>query len=216
MVGQEFNYPANNDIESWNAISIKYKLNKRWSFNGQQQLRLNDSIAKFQKSISQIESSYKLSKKYRINFGMRYVLLNDHDFEAIDLEHRFRYQYGINRKGRVGPIEIKQRWRFQKQYGEQYPSKYHRYKVSFAYKNKDWNIKPKYALEFFNHNQIGALNGWTKQRFTYGIEYKIDKQQSLYISYIHERETLIWNPEKLHILSLKYNYELKELDFKKE
>lgn len=201
-----------NDLESWNSINLKYKLNKKWSFDVETQLRLKDDISEIGEYLGELNTQYSVSKKIKLGGGIRYTSKNDNTGNIQGYENYFRFHVDANYKHKINDFSLKYRLRYQNKNElgvDDYDNQHIRFKTSLGYNFKNWKLDPKFSAEIFNHLEKGAKNGFDKYRLTLGTEYKIKKAGTIGLFCRIEKELNETIPEITKIIGLKYSYTLK-------
>lgn len=213
---QEGNSPVNRDLETWTGIGLKYKHNKHFKLELQEQVRMDSLSVRLDQFFTQFEGTYSYNKNWSLGVGLRYMTHKDYEWDGLYYDNHFRYHFDLKFRFEAANIEFTRRLRFQKrnELGKtelqgDYPIRYWRYKHSVEPKIKNWKFDPKFSYEFFFRNQIGSFNGFTKFRLSLSTTWKITKQHHLNMAIIREKETRLWNPKATYIVAVRYNYYLK-------
>lgn len=221
-VAQDSNQPRNVDVESWNAASFRYKHNKKWSFKLQQQFRLKENLSATDRWFLQLESQYRLSKKFDLLLGFRHISLNDTEGQSQGLESHMRIHFDLVFKTAIKRLDLGFRFRYQNRHqlgvtreAGDYPAVDYRFKGRVGYDFKKWKLDPEVAFEIFGHQQTGEINDFNRYRWIFGTDYPIAKRQRLGLQYIREKEIKIWNPKTTRIIKIKYTYTFKRKKPKK-
>jgi len=202
-----------NDFEGWTTIGLEYKLNKNWSFELEEQLRLKENISEIDEYFTEIGVEYSISKKIKIGGGLRYIKENDNKGKIQGYEDHFRFQVDVSYKHKINAFSLKYRIRYQNKNelgignteGD-YANQHIRFKTSMGYNIENWNLKPKFSAEIYNHFEKGEKNGYDKYRLTLGTEYKLKKLGKFTLFYRKEKELNERIPKTKNIIGLKYVY----------
>lgn len=200
------------DLESWNSVNLEYKLNKKWSFDFEAQLRLKEDISEIDEYFGEFNTTYSLSKNFKLGTGFRYIRENDNVGNVQGYENHFRYHLDALYKHKINDFSIKYRLRYQNKNElgvDDYNNQHVRFKTAIEYKFKNWKLDPKFSAEIFNHFEKGEKNGFDKYRLTLGTDYKIKKAGTIGIFYRIEKELNVAIPETTNIIGLKYSYTIK-------
>ena len=210
------------DLESWTSIGLKYKLNKKWSFELEEQLRLDENISEIGEYFTQLNAEYSISKNFDIGGGLRYIRENDNKGNIQGYENYFRFNLDASYKHKINNFSIKYRLRYQNKNelgvstdDGDYAKQNLRFKTSIGYDIKKWKLDPKFSAEIFNHFEEGEDNGFSKYRLTLGTDYKIKNFGKIGLFYRMEKELNVDIPETTNIIGLKYTYTLKNKKNKK-
>lgn len=204
------------DWASWNIIGIEYKLNKKWSFELEEQLRLKENISVIDNYFTQLSAEYKLFKNFKLGGGLRYIRKNDNQGNIQGYENHFRFNLDATYKHKINDLTVSYRLRYQNKnelgvsYDEgDYANQNIRFKTAVKYDFKNWNFDPKFSAEIFNKFQEGNENGFNKYRLTLGTDYKIKNFGKVGVFYRMEKELNVDFPDVTSIVGLKYTYTLK-------
>ena len=204
------------DLESWNSLGLEYKLNKKWSFELEEQLRLDENISEIAEYFTQLETRYSITKKIDIGLGLRYIRENDNEGNVQGYENHFRYNVDALYKHKINDFTLKYRLRYQNKNelgvsssDGDYAKQYLRLKAAVEYNFKNWKLDPKFAAEIFNRFENGDVDQYNKYRLTLGTDYKIKNFGKLGIFYRIEKDINEAIPETTNIIGLKYTYTIK-------
>lgn len=205
-----------NDLESWTSIGLKYKINKKWGLELQEQFRLKENISVTDQYFTQLDGSYKLNKNISFGAGLRYIKSNDNTGKIQGYEKHFRYHFDVVLKHKINSFTLKHRLRYQNknelnvsEADGDYAKKNLRFKSSISYNFKDWKLDPKFSAEIFNRSEEGGDSGFSKYRLTLGTSYKMKSAGEIGLYYRMEKELNESFPKTTNIIGLKYIYTLK-------
>lgn len=201
-----------NDFESWSAINLKYKLNKKWSFDLEEQLRLKENISEISNYFTELNTTYSVSKKFKLGAGVRYIKNNDNVGKNQGYENYFRFHLDASYKHKINDFTLKYRLRYQNKNElgvDDYDNQHIRFKTAIGYNFKNWKLDPKFSAEIFNHIEKGEENGFDKYRLTLGTQYKFKNMGSIDLFYRIEKELNKTIPKTTNIIGLKYSYTFK-------
>lgn len=200
------------DLESWTAVNLKYKLTKKWAFDLEAQIRLKDDISEISEYFGELNTTYAVSKKFKLGGGIRYIKENDNVGNVQGYEDHFRFHFDASYKHKINDFSLKYRLRYQNKNElgvDDYNNQHIRLKAAVGYNIKNWKLDPKFAAEIFNHFEKGEENGYNKYRLTFGTEYKFKKMGTIDLFYRIQKELNETNPETTNIIGLKYSYTIK-------
>jgi hypothetical protein len=205
------------DWTSWSTIGVEYKLNKKWNFGIEEQLRLKENISEVDEFFTQFNADYKLFKNFKLGVGLRYIRENDNNGKIQGYDNYFRFNIDATYKHEINNLELGYRLRYQNKnelgvsYDEgDYVNQNIRFKTSVKYDFKKWSLDPKFSAEIFNRFQEGKENGFNKYRLTLGTDYKIKNFGKLGVFYRLEKELNVDFPETKNIIGLNYTYTFKK------
>ncbi len=199
------------DFESWISVSAAYKLNKKWDFELEEQLRLKNNSSEVDQYFTQLDIGYKVFKKLDFGGGLRYIRNNDNLGKIQGYENFLRFHLDTSFKHKINKFSIKHRLRYQNknelsvsESEGDYPNQYIRFKTTITCNIKNWKLDPVFAAEIFNHFQEGEENGFNKYRLTFGTFYKIKRIGKIGLFYRMEKELNVNNPKTTDIIKLDY------------
>lgn len=200
-------------LASWNAIGIKYKLNKKITFDLEQHLRYKEDFTLVDEYFTQFETGYKFAKNFELVGGLRFIRENDTEGRLQGYENHFRFQTDLKYEHDIKNLNIGYRFRYQnKNYLDEddVARQNFRFKTSLEYKIKKWPLDPNFSAEIFNrYRNDGDNNGFSKYRLTFGSDFKLKKIGKFKFYYRLEKELNVDTPETLKIIGLKYTYTIK-------
>ncbi|WP_147676043.1 DUF2490 domain-containing protein [Algibacter pacificus] len=204
------------DWASWNTIGFKYKLNKKWSFALEEQLRFKEDISVIDEYFTQLEAEYEFFKNFSLGAGLRYIRENDNQGNVQGYENHFRFNFDLSYKHKIDRFTLGYRLRYQNKNelgvssnDGDYANQNIRLKTSLKYNIKKWPLDPKFSAELFNHFEKEDDNGFSKYRLTFGTDYDIKNFGKIGLFYRMEKELNVDIPETTNIIGLKYTYTLK-------
>jgi hypothetical protein len=207
----------NKDLETWSSIQLNYKMNKKWKFGLQQQLRLKNNSSETDQYFTQLTADYKLNKDFTLGGGMRYIKSNDNTGNIQGYEDHFRYHFDLAYKHKIDQFSLKYRVRFQNknelgisESDGDYAKKTLRFKTSIGYDIKKWKFDPKFAAEIFHRTEEGEDSQFSKYRLTLGTDYSLKKYGKIGLYYRIEKELNESLPKTTSIIGLKYSYTFKK------
>ena len=205
------------DWAAWNTIGLNYKLNKKWSFSLEEQLRLKEDISEIDEYFTQLSAEYKIVKNFRLGGGLRYIRENDNQGNIQGYENYFRFNLDATYKHKLNRFSLGYRLRYQNKNelgvssdeGD-YANQNIRLKTSIKYNVKNWSLDPKFSAEIFNRFQEdNDNNGFNKYRLTIGTDYDIKNFGEIGLFYRFEKDLNVDIPETTNIIGLKYTYTFK-------
>jgi long-subunit fatty acid transport protein len=200
------------DLETWNSIQVGYKLNKNWSFDFEEQLRLKNNSSEIGSYFSELSTTYKLPSDIKLAAGFRYSRENDTKGAKQGYREQFRYQVDVSYQHKLSKLELSYRIRYQNKREFSFTESLNkdaiqkmRFKVGLNYNIPKWKFDPNISLELFN--QISGTNtGFDAFRFTSGTDYKLNKHNKIGLYYRLERELNKVYPKSTHIIGIEYKY----------
>ena len=188
------------DNEFWTGFTYRLHLHKRWRAELEQQLRLQEDWGTFKMTFTEAGMRYEVSEGLDLKLLYRYTLLvDDHNEQRWSLD--LKYEYDIKNV----PIDLIYRLRFQDE------------KVFYTGEKKtglrnlfsiDYNMS-KLAdpfVEYESFYRFNEKNEFRVDRFTLGVEWKLNKQLDLESFYRMDRQKNVDDPETQHIIGLRFSY----------
>ncbi|MFT5725194.1 MAG: hypothetical protein ACI9JN_002318 [Bacteroidia bacterium] len=213
-IAQSGTYVTVRDLEAWSSLQLKYKIDKKWSVSLEEQLRLRDDASNVDIYFSELGLNYKMSKKFALGFGARFIRDNDDVGKIQGYENHFRWNTDAMYKHKLDAFNFKYRLRYQsknelgitKAAGD-LPTNTVRFKFGTDYNFKSWKFDPEFSTEIFN--KLQPNEGFDKIRFTLGTTYKTKKIGDFGAYFRMENELTGTNPKTTNIIGFKYKYTLK-------
>lgn len=207
---------GDSDWASWNTIGLEYKLDKKWTFSLEEQLRLKENISVVDEYFTQFNTEYKLFKDFKLAGGLRYIRQNDNQGNIQGYENHFRFNIDATYKHDIADFTLGYRLRYQNknelgvsEEDGDYANQNIRLKASIEYNINNWKLDPKFSAELFNHFEKEDDNGFSKYRLTLGTDYKMKNFGKIGIFYRFEKELNVDLPDITNIIGLKYMYTIK-------
>jgi len=225
IYGQNPSNPDFKDFGIWTKGAIQYKI-KKWTFTADQQLRTEQNTTALDKSITQLESKYKISRKFNLAAGIRYTGINDNEGAIREYENHWRYQVALTykpkkKKKRIKRLSFQYRLQYQRQkeLGKDeldgaFPKTNWRFRIAAKYDIKKWKLDPKISYELFFRKQVGSFTafkfftGFTRFRIKLETDYKLSKRAKLNFFLLKQKENVIWRPPTNFILGVGYYYRI--------
>ena len=205
------------EIKSWSAVEYGFTINKKWSLDLSQHLRLKEDLAVVDNYITQTEVYYKPAKRWKISAQMRYYYRNDNKGGIQGFENMFRYRLGLEKKFKLKPGNFELRGAYQNRSSldrENRTKKAWRFRPLFEWKIKNWSYDPKFYFEY-----IREVGGDEQKSYRYGVGSKIkfSKTQGLSVRYFYQKATYAQKQDAFsHVLSLKYVFKKAKKEGKKK
>lgn len=199
------------DLRSWNTFSFNYGLNKKLTFNFDQELRLQDNLTRINQLYTNIGATYKINKYVRIAGVYRFIARYKED-NSWGIRNRFYGDVIVKlRPGRFSYVyraRLQYEWRgagYGKEYGR-VPEIYWRNLFKASYKVNDI-VSPYLATEIrfqLQNPRIPYHNGFDRSRFTGGLDLQVSKSSTFGVYYLLQKEWNIIDPETLNVIGLEY------------
>jgi hypothetical protein len=203
------------DFQTWSAIELEYKLNKKWDFTLEGQWRLKENITVTDQYFIQLAAEYELFKNMEMGIGLRYIRDNDTRGNIQGFEDHFRWHIDAAYSYKIKRFKVKHRIRYQNKdelgigisEGD-YIKHRLRFKSNLEYDFKKWKLDPKFSAEIFHRFEQGRQNEFYKYRLSIGTSYKIKQVGKFGLYYRFENAYKRIIREAFNIIEIKYTYEL--------
>jgi len=208
------NSQQSNDAGMWATLSIQHPLTKKINFVLDQELRLRENYQRINLFYTNIGIDYKFNKYLKISPTYRAIQKKRLDGTY---SYRHRLMLDVSLKKKFNKISVGERIRYQAEVQDLYTSKkgklveqYLRFKTDVKYSIND-RITPYISCEL--RYQIHAPRGdgplydkgFHRIRNVLGIEYEINKKNSINLYYLIQSEFDISTPESIYILGIAYS-----------
>lgn len=204
--------------ENWLSAKINFRINNKWDFSFKEQLRLTPIYDIYERNYSEFQIEKFSKRNFNWGISYRHVIRNNGMESSMRQYNRntcfFTQKWSMGNENR---LSYKYRVQYQRQ-RERLPNtnkhvselrKYWRIKTDLSYNIKNWKLDPKIGIEFFFRGSNHPTDQYNKYRITIGTKKKLNKNQSITIKYMFEKQRKSWNPEVIHVLGIQYNYDLK-------
>ncbi|NOQ71304.1 MAG: DUF2490 domain-containing protein [Crocinitomix sp.] len=200
------------DLESWNTIGLKYKVNKKFSFGLEQGIRLNQNASTVDQVLTDL--SFKLKPTPYLNFGLGLRYVSDRGGNDV-FDNDFRFNLDAIFKHKVKSFSFKYRVRYQNRNeiglstaeGD-YFKNYFRFKAGAEFNINKWKLDPVLSAEIFR-DMTKYTGGFDKVRFTLGTSYSLKKFGEIDAFYRIEKSLGTNYPKTTYIIGLGYTFTLK-------
>ena len=211
----ELNTSNNQSYVSWNALQLQYEPIEKLTLSLEAQLRLKSTGDTYKMSFFEAQAEYELKPFLAIGTGYRNSdRLDDvgkkqgHEkfnrffgfaqakatFNRFDFRFRALHQVKTQRNVSDDPKE-NSRWR---------------YKISSRYNISNWELDPRFSIEFFMLNEFYSAEAYDKFRLSIGSKKRFSNTSALSFKYLFEKDVGIIEPVSYHILSLRYEFLFQE------
>ena len=207
------NAQRSNDAGMWNTFTIQHGLTKKINFVLDQELRLKENYQRINLFYTNIGIDYKHNKFLKISPTYRAI-----QKKRLEGTYSFRHRLmlDVTLKKKFNKFTLSQRIRYQAEVQDFYTSRkgklveqFLRFKTDVKYAATE-KITPYYSCEF--RYQIRAPrgdgprydNGFHRVRNVLGVEYELNKKNSMNVYYLFQTEFNISTPESIYILGIGY------------
>ena len=190
------------DFQLWSSVSLNYSVNKKLEFKLTESLRLRENVSLISRQFSELRSTYKINKSFRLNAGYRFLRIISIEKQT-NLRHRFYFD--IIKRKKIKRIRVFSRLRSQYQTGINYNEFYTRGKLGALYNIRKTPFDPEFSSEIFFNNTKKQID---KLRYTLALSFPFNKKIKSNIFYRIQTEKNIVNPNTFYILGLGLEYNL--------
>jgi hypothetical protein len=209
------NAQQNNDAGMWNTFSIQHELKKNITLNIDQELRLKENYSRVNLFYTNVGVAFK-KKNWKIEPSYRHIdKVNLDATESI----RHRFMLDVTFKKKFGNFSISERARYQAEVKNVLSSKrafmpeqYLRMRTMIDYSINEYfttyySCELRYQIDVPNSDVV--FNGlWHRIRNVLGVDYKINRKNSVGVYYLVQNEFNISPPENIYITGLQYSLKL--------
>jgi hypothetical protein len=198
-----------NDAGLWGSINVEKNISNLIDVQLTQELRLNENFSELGTAFTEAGVTFDLPKGFRAGIAYRFI-----QKRRLDDSYSFRHRYLVELSYRYkwNKLVVSLRNRFQSQYTDvqssedgMVPENYLRTKLQFRYDTgKRW--QPFISSELFYQLNNPEGNEIDNMRFATGIDYEINKRNSIEVSYLFDREINVNNPVTSYIIGIAYNF----------
>ena len=216
LKAQDGSYVEVRDFETWTSAEFNFKPSKKLSFGLQQQVRLDNNSSELKNTFTQASASYALFKNFELEYGLRYIAINDNSGAVQGYNYDYRHHFDLSFKHKIKPLRLNHRLRYTTRNEAGLSSEEGdmarqtlRYRMKIDYNIKKWKLDPILSGELFNRFENGINEGISDYRITFGTEYNLKKAGKIGIYYRFEKELNTSYPMEVHLIRLKYSFTLK-------
>ena len=201
------------DAGMWATLSLQHAINKKINIVIDEELRLKENYQRINLFYTNVGIDYKVNKFLKSSPTYRTIQKKRLDG---NYSYRHRLMLDITVKKKIKKITLSERARYQIEVQDYYTSKkgkipeqYLRLKTDIKY-DLNKKITPYYSIEFRyqirNPRGDGPVydNGFHRVRNVLGVEYEINKKNSINLYYLFQTEFNISTPESIYILGIGY------------
>jgi hypothetical protein len=203
------------DAGMWNTISIEKEITKKFSLILDEEIRLRDNFSQLNLLYTNFGASYKIIKGLKV--ALIYRLIEKYEGTNYTFSFRNRLMLDISYRYKIQDFSISYRSRLQYEVRNYYssdkgklPEKFWRNKFEVKYDINKFTpyvgVELRYQMND-PRNQL-ADGGWHRARYFIGVDYDINKRNSVGIYYLIQREYYVVDPMDLYILGLQYSLTL--------
>ncbi len=192
-------FAQDHDFGTHVEAEISKKLSKRIDLQFAEELRFNQNITEFDRSLATLAASYSLNKVVKAGLFYTWIYANNQDDGYYESRHRFGGWIQASHK--INRFRFTVREKFQNTYRDENlgnfkynPKMYLRSKLEASYNIKKMPLKPYFSTEMFYQLNNPYGNEIDKWRFTLGSEYSFNKKFSVSPFLRIDKEVNVKNP----------------------
>lgn len=200
-----------NDAGIWASMGLRSDLGKKFSIDGDVELRFNENISELGTVYGEALLGYKIHKRLETSVGYRLIGKRRYD-DSYSIRHRMLFNLAYKKK--FNKITASLRARYQSQFSDinrsenwRVPDDYFRLKASFKYDtDKKWTPFVTGESFYYLNRPVGPL--FTEYRLSAGVDYAYSNKSSINLGYVFDREVNVSNPWTYYIVSIGWSYKL--------
>lgn len=198
------------DSELWLSSTYKLELNKKWRFEIEDQLRLEEHIGTFGSNVIETGVRYTILRDLDIKGQYRYTIVDQglaSDFieKSAFNESRFSLDLSYELDKKNFPLSLYYRARFQdgkaRYTGEKKTMLRNRLGLELELGK---NISP--FVEYENFFRLNDKNEFRENRYTAGIEWRINKEMDLSTFYRIDQQMNTRSNKQQNIVGIAFSY----------
>ncbi len=208
----QVNYP---DAGSWNTFNIDYKINKKLTGLFTQECRIKENFTRLNLFYTNLGLEYKFNDFFKAALVYRFIEKYQDD-NSFSFRHRLMLDLTLKKK--LGKIGLSYRQRIQAEERDIYssiignlPEWYSRNKFAVKY-DTDKRYTPYAAIELRyqlrNPREWQSDNTWHRNRYSLGVDYKLNKKSTFGVYYLIQREFNVVLPQNQYVIGLEYSLSL--------
>ncbi len=205
-------FAQNEDFGLWTSVGTEANIGKRFELNVSIENRIRDNLNRRDKSFLDTRISYRKGL-FAAGFGYRISNNNEEEKGHYGYSNRFIWQLRFRPEWKRFSFDY--RTRFQSQYFNIYssedgciPEKFFRNRLKASYNIKKSNFEPSASYELYYFLDQRGNDLFKRRRFIAGVEYELNKKNSIELSYVFHKTINVKNPRQNHIISLEYKFEI--------
>ena len=199
--------------EVWSGATLKWKYNKKWTFQIEEQIRLWNNIGSIKGTFTEIGAKYEVFKDFEVAGRYRFTIVpNSFASNAIEKSafnlSRFMLdlKYELDKKGFPLSLDYRQRIQDTRELYTDYKITYWRNRLSLEWEATD-DITP--FVEYESFYRLNNKKEFRRNRYTFGIEWRINKEMDLTTFYRVDQEINTRVNVRENIIGIMYSYTLK-------
>lgn len=198
--GQTTENPRDNEL--WTGITLKYKLNKKWQFDLEQQARIHQNFQAIRSNFFELGAQYKWNKFISTKLQYRYTFRNEQRNV-----NRFTLDNNVKWKWKKPDLKFDYRLRAQHAMvvftGQSFTYLRNRISVSYyGFKKIEPFLSYESFYKFIDHNEFRG------NRYLLGCDVQINKKLDLTLMLGIDQEINTKNPDSRNIYGITLSYKI--------
>jgi len=200
-------YSQVQDASLWMNVSIEKKIIPTLSVSINQEFRMNENISELGTFFTDVGLNYKINKFLKFSASYRFINKRRLD-DSYSIRHRYYFDLVVRKK--FNPVTLSFRTRFQSQYADVFssedgkiPDYYSRNKLTLKVDAGN-NIQPYVYAELFSPLKRPYNVFIDNTRYCLGVEYSINRMNTIDVFYMFQKECNVKNPETAHVIGVGY------------
>lgn len=203
------------DAGSWNTFNLDYKINKKLTGLFTQECRIKENFTRLNLFYTNLGFEFKVNDFFKAALVYRFIEKYQDD-NSFSFRHRLMLDLTLKKK--FEKIGLSYRQRIQAEERDIYSSEignipewYSRNKFTIKY-DTEKRYTPYAAIELRyqlrNPREWQSDNTWHRSRYSFGIDYKLNKKSTFGFYYLIQREYNVVLPQNQYIIGLEYSLSL--------
>lgn len=187
------------------------KLTKKIELQFEEEIRLNQHISAFDRSMTTLGGSYAFNKTFKAGAYYTFIYANNQTDGYYETRHRFGGWLQAAQK--VNRFKLSLREKFQNTYRDEdlgnfkyNPKMYLRSKLELSYDTKKLPFNPYLSAEMHYQLNNPSGNNIDKWRYTAGTEYKFNKKLALDLFFRFDKEINVKSPVNTSVIGTMVKY----------
>ena len=204
------------DAGMWNTFSLEKEITNDLSICFDQELRFKENYSRLNLLYTNISADYNVFKGFNVSIGYRFI-------DKYRIENRFSFRNrlmgDISYKYKFNKVTISYRSRLQAEVRDYYSSEvgkipewYWRNKFELKYKISKFTpyAGTEFRYQILDPRNPNSNHGLHRARMYAGVDYDINKRNTIGAYYLVQQEYDIDDPADVYIFGLQYTIVLKK------